>query len=707
MADDVTIRVGSTMGSRTGFTGAERDLGDLGDAAQDVTAELRQLADVEVEPTITIPTDEVDEGIGEIRAELRQLAGTDAEVTVTATADTAEIGQAETELKGLDGEKAEVKVDAQADTSKIGDAERELKSVDGEKATMSVDVDEKGTSGKLQGLGGKLKGAATSLGQGVGQAIGSALTDAVSEAIGGALEKETSKATLQAKFAGDPEAQKQAGEVAGQLWATGYGDSLDQVNESVFAVITSSRAMRDASSQDIADVTGQALTLSQVWGTDVTESMRSVGQLMNTGLVPDATSGLALIDQAFRQLGPAADDTLDTVTEYSTQFRQLGLDGPQAFNLLKQAVDAGARDTDTAADALKEFTLIAQSMPDTAASGFKELGLSAKQMQADINAGGDKATSALDKTLDRLRAVKNPTDQARIATELFGTKAEDLQDSLLALDPTPAQNSFLSLGDTFKEVNDTMSATTQNHIDQVQRGTQAVITGMTDQQQATEGAVTVAVGSIGILDNMFGIMGDTAVDQSQRAGDSINNGIGDGVQNAATKAATLPGRVGQALMGMFGQGSAAGRDLANGFRDGIQAQVQAIADAARAAALRAVAAIRSAIGAHSPARATIELGQNFGQGFEGGIDDWTDRIIGSASDLGTSAADALRGTAVAPGMRAGSGGQVAGGQAGAGAAGGGPAQSFELVFAGNTDSAFASAFMNLVRTGKIQLRATT
>ena len=52
-----------------------------------------------------------------------------------------------------------------------------------------------------------------------------------------------------------------------------------------------------------------------------------------------------------------SEDFLDTVNEYGTQFRKLGLTGAESIGLMSQAVKAGARDTDLAADALKEFSI--------------------------------------------------------------------------------------------------------------------------------------------------------------------------------------------------------------------------------------------------------------------------------------------------------------------------------------------------------------
>ncbi|NUS55544.1 MAG: hypothetical protein HOV66_11905 [Streptomycetaceae bacterium] len=109
---------------------------------------------------------------------------------------------------------------------------------------------------------------------------------------------------------------------------------------------------------------------------------------------------------------------------------------------MNQAIQAGARDSDLAADAIKEFSILAVDGSDTTKQGFEALGLSADDMARKFGKGGKSATQALDTTLDRLRNIQDPVKQAQIATELFGTQAEDLGQALYAMDPSKAVDSL-------------------------------------------------------------------------------------------------------------------------------------------------------------------------------------------------------------------------------------------------------------------------
>ena len=87
---------------------------------------------------------------------------------------------------------------------------------------------------------------------------------------------------------------------------------------------------------------------------------------------------------------------------------------------------------------------------------LQDLGIDGENFQKRIAAGGDSAQSALQEVLDKLREVKDPIERAQLGVVLFGTKWEDMQDAVLALDPAaadkalgPWKDSLNSLGDAY------------------------------------------------------------------------------------------------------------------------------------------------------------------------------------------------------------------------------------------------------------------
>lgn len=270
---------------------------------------------------------------------------------------------------------------------------------------------------------------------GVGLAIGLAAGAALTAGILSTLDAAQAKARFTAQL-GNAEYARELGEVAGRLYITGFGDSTAENMAAIRAVLSAGLVSEDADNTAIEDITRRAQILARTFGVDVAQAARAAGQMIRTGMAPDARVAFDVMIRGFQQTGDLADDLLETYAEYSTQFRKLGLDAATATGLMTQGVKAGARDIDIVADSIKEFSIRAVDGSQTTAGGFAALGLDAKKMGADIGAGGSRATAALDLTLDRLRGIKDPVAQSSAAVALFGTQAEDMGAALLALDPS-------------------------------------------------------------------------------------------------------------------------------------------------------------------------------------------------------------------------------------------------------------------------------
>lgn len=283
------------------------------------------------------------------------------------------------------------------------------------------------------------------------------------------LEFGEANAKLQAQIGAGSSMAADAGKVAGSLYANAYGQSLGEVSEAVRTVIDSGAVMEDATTEQIETITARAMSLSQVFGQDMTGTMQAVGQMMRTGMAPDAEAALDILTRGFQQGNDKAGDLLDTFNEYSTQFRKLGVDGTQAMGLISQGLKAGARDADIVADSLKEFSIRAVDGSKATAEGFAAIGLKAEDMAKKIAAGGPTAAAALDLTLDRLRGMKDPVAQSAAAVGLFGTQAEDLGKALFALDPSSAVAAMGNVAGAAEKVDKVMGETAQAKITAYQR----------------------------------------------------------------------------------------------------------------------------------------------------------------------------------------------------------------------------------------------
>ncbi|WBQ03790.1 phage tail tape measure protein [Kribbella sp. CA-293567] len=249
------------------------------------------------------------------------------------------------------------------------------------------------------------------------------------------------------------------GEAAGLAYKQNYGESVAQIGDTIKAAFQSGLVATKDSKEAIAGVVAQVETYAKVSGEDAVSATRAVAQMIKTGIAKDATEAFDLLTRG-QQLGiNKSEDLLDTFNEYSTQFRKLGLDGPRALGLMNQAIQGGARDSDIAADAFKEFSIRAVDGSKLSADSFKAIGLDGKAMTATFAQGGPKAAEALSLVFDKLKAVKDPAAQSAAAVGLFGTQAEDLGDALFAMDPRTAAKGLGEVAGATERANKALGST--------------------------------------------------------------------------------------------------------------------------------------------------------------------------------------------------------------------------------------------------------
>lgn len=327
--------------------------------------------------------------------------------------------------------------------------------------------------GMISSFGGIVKGGIAAI------AIGGAAV--FGAAFGKALEQNKSNTRLAARLGLDPKEAQRLGKIAGSVFSKGYGESIDQVNDSLHTLAQNGVVAINAPRKQIEGLTKSALNLSEAFGVDVAASARAAGQLIKTGMVKDAKGAFDLITAGFQSGADKSEDFLDTLNEYGTQWRDLGLNGAQAVGLLTQGLKAGARDGDLVADTLKEFAIRAKDGSETSAAGFKALGLSAKEMTAQFAKGGPGAAAGLDLVLDKLRAMPNRVERNAAAVALFGTQSEDLQEALFSLDPSKAVGALGKVGGAADSMGKTLHGSVVTPFEVVKRTIMQGFVGFIDR----------------------------------------------------------------------------------------------------------------------------------------------------------------------------------------------------------------------------------
>ncbi|WP_262015655.1 phage tail tape measure protein [Micromonospora sp. Mcm103] len=366
-----------------------------------------------------------------------------------------------------------------------------------------LDKTMKGVRGKLEAVGGRAREYAPVVGAAMAAGIGAGLL--------GGLDLQAARAKLTAQV-GDPVLAQQLGEAAGRVYGRGFGQSAADAMTAARSVMQAGLLPKNADAAVIEDLTVKAQTLATTFDLDVTQAARAAGQMVRTGLARNATEAFDVLTRGMQVTGDQAGDLLDTFTEYSTQFREVGISGPKAMGMLAQAAKAGARDLDTAADAIKEFAIRSQDGTKQSADAFKALNLDAKAMTATFAKGGPEADKAMKLVIDRLKAMKDPVEKRAAAVALFGAKAEDLGDALYALDPSAAVAGMGNLAGATDRAGKALEQTASQRLESFKRKAQQALVEKLGQAIPTlERVGTWASENSGTLLTVAGVLAGLAV----------------------------------------------------------------------------------------------------------------------------------------------------------------------------------------------------
>lgn len=183
-------------------------------------------------------------------------------------------------------------------------------------------------------------------------------------------------------------------ETVRDVWAEGFGEGVDEANE---AVISVKQNMRDLADDNLADVSKAVLTVSDVFEQDLNKTTESASTLMKQfGL--DSDEALDFIAAGFQNGLDVSGDFLDTIGEYSNQFRELGFTTDEYFSILQTGAQGGMLGIDKVADAIKEYGIRIQDGSDDTADALEELWLAtADQSAVDaLERGMSDATAAME-----------------------------------------------------------------------------------------------------------------------------------------------------------------------------------------------------------------------------------------------------------------------------------------------------------------------
>lgn len=311
-------------------------------------------------------------------------------------------------------------------------------------------------AGGLGGLGdvlGKLKNpmAVTAAGA---AALGAAFTKAAKEGVQFAIDLQSASAKLQGATGASVKEMKQYEEVLKDIYSNNYGDSLESVAEAMQKV---KQYTGELDSSDLKDMTENAMALEDVFGMDLSETIRGVNVLTKKmGL--SSKEAFDLMAKGAQNGLNKTDELGDNIAEYGPLWQQAGFSAEEMFMILQNGLDSGAYSLDKVNDFVKEFAIsLSDGRIEENLSSF-----SAETQNLFYAMKEGKATSkdVFYSVIEDLKSCTNEQEALTLASTVWSSLGEDNAMDVI--------RSLTEVNDAYKSVNGTMESIKEISYDSVE-----------------------------------------------------------------------------------------------------------------------------------------------------------------------------------------------------------------------------------------------
>lgn len=299
--------------------------------------------------------------------------------------------------------------------------ERFVNRTGGSMAGFGSSTDKSG--GSLLSLGKYARGAAAGLG---------VITAATAGVVSAHAQQEQRLANLQAQLGITAQQAEVFNDVALELFRSGWAQDIQSASA---AVTDAARRFREASSEEIQEITANALALEKQFKDGVGQQLAAVQTLTKEfGLT--SQQAFDFIAKGYQNGLNKGDDFLESITEYSLQFSEAGADAAYFFNILEQGAQNGVLGTDKAADAFKEFRARVLDGSKSTSDALNQIGLNADAVAAQLRSGNLSVAQGFQLVIQRLRETDDASLRMQAGFGLLGSQFEDLGDkATTSLDP--------------------------------------------------------------------------------------------------------------------------------------------------------------------------------------------------------------------------------------------------------------------------------
>lgn len=317
-------------------------------------------------------------------------------------------------------------------TSQLDDLKSESGNAESESEELADSVEKAGDSAENSSGGfSVLKGALANL-----------VSEGINKVLDGLKDLTTDSSNAYSQFAA---ATGTATDAMGEyqtaienVYKNNFGDSLEDVAGKMAKV---KEITGEIDPSNLQTMTEKAITLEDVFGMDMSESLRGVQSLMDHFGI-SSEEAFDLMSSGAQQGLNYSDELGDNIAEYAGKFAEAGFSADEYFQYLQNGSQGGAYNLDKVNDSLNEVTTrLADGTIEGALDSFDSNTQEVFKAWQDGKATQQDVVNAI---VQNIKNTTNEQDKMNLAATAFGTMAED--------GGTKFVESLSSVGDSFDNV---------------------------------------------------------------------------------------------------------------------------------------------------------------------------------------------------------------------------------------------------------------
>lgn len=317
-------------------------------------------------------------------------------------------------------------------TSQLDDLKSESGNAESESEELADSVEKAGDSAENSSGGfSVLKGALANL-----------VSEGINKVLDGLKDLTTDSSNAYSQFAA---ATGTATDAMGEyqtaienVYKNNFGDSLEDVAGKMAKV---KEITGEIDPSNLQTMTEKAITLEDVFGMDMSESLRGVQSLMDHFGI-SSEEAFDLMSSGAQQGLNFSDELGDNIAEYAGKFSEAGFSAEEYFQYLRNGSQGGAYNLDKVNDSLNEVTTrLADGTIEGALDSFDSNTQEVFKAWQDGKATQQDVVNAI---VQNIKNTTNEQDKMNLAATAFGTMAED--------GGTKFVESLSSVGDSFDNV---------------------------------------------------------------------------------------------------------------------------------------------------------------------------------------------------------------------------------------------------------------